>query len=352
MPLDYNLPWNQSSHYWLVMWTDTPVSRIFKRHLHAIENHEEANNYLFFPFLKKWEKEWHPIYQVVRQYGPAVGLHASLVPGEERPDKEKIRQYQLDISSINRIANNLWLGEALLHRRLHSYMQPVVDKYAQISAHEAFARIVDEHGKLLDAATIFNASKNLGTEDLLDQHLQIEAIRSYKGANMRGKLFINMLPSLVHKPEKYLYGFTHTLEQEAVSPKDIVLDVSGNLRTYTPRQIQLIHEYAASLGCGTALDDVASPALVAETLRFLQPDYVKIDIHLTQHIHEPAVVSQVQQIVKLANSKSVALIAEGVEEEGQYLTLKEMGVQYFQGYYFGHPEPINEATLQPTSQAV
>ncbi|MCX8764207.1 EAL domain-containing protein [Vibrio parahaemolyticus] len=34
------------------------------------------------------------------------------------------------------------------------------------------------------------------------------------------------------------------------------------------------------------------------------------------------------------------VIAEGIEDQHQYITLKEKGVRYFQGYLFSKPEPI------------
>ena len=44
----------------------------------------------------------------------------------------------------------------------------------------------------------------------------------------------------------------------------------------------------------------------------------------------------------IANYLSVPVIAEGVETEEQYLTLKEMGCDIAQGYYFSKPVPANE----------
>jgi EAL domain-containing protein (putative c-di-GMP-specific phosphodiesterase class I) len=52
------------------------------------------------------------------------------------------------------------------------------------------------------------------------------------------------------------------------------------------------------------------------------------------------------------------LVAEGIESEEEALTLTGLGVEFGQGYFFGHPEPVGMwgvatgGTARETSQAM
>ena len=48
-------------------------------------------------------------------------------------------------------------------------------------------------------------------------------------------------------------------------------------------------------------------------------------------------ISVAQIILDLAKKLNLSVIAEGVEKEQQFQLLKEMGCDYFQGYFLGGP---------------
>ena len=53
----------------------------------------------------------------------------------------------------------------------------------------------------------------------------------------------------------------------------------------------------------------------------------------------PEIVNNIKNIAHLLDMKTVI---EGVETEEQFNTLSEIGCDYFQGYYFSKPVPLDE----------
>ena len=72
-------------------------------------------------------------------------------------------------------------------------------------------------------------------------------------------------------------------------------------------------------------------------------DYIKADGQFVRHVHErreDRVI--VQTMVSLARLMRMATIAEFVENDAIIATLREMGVDYLQGYAVHKPQPLSE----------
>jgi EAL domain-containing protein (putative c-di-GMP-specific phosphodiesterase class I) len=68
------------------------------------------------------------------------------------------------------------------------------------------------------------------------------------------------------------------------------------------------------------------------------PDFLKIDGRLIRNINSDKLsYSIVESIVSFAQKEELKTIAEFVESREIYDTIREMGVDYSQGYYFGKP---------------
>jgi EAL domain-containing protein (putative c-di-GMP-specific phosphodiesterase class I) len=53
----------------------------------------------------------------------------------------------------------------------------------------------------------------------------------------------------------------------------------------------------------------------------------------------------VDAMVRLAGSKRVRVVAEGIERAAEAETCRRLGCQYGQGFHFGRPEPLPERTI-------
>ena len=99
----------------------------------------------------------------------------------------------------------------------------------------------------------------------------------------------------------------------------------------------------AKLGFRVALDDLGAGYSGLKLWSEIRPDIVKIDRHFIQGVDQDRTKQQfVTTILKTATALGCRVITEGVETEGEYATLRKIGVEMLQGYYFGRPIPVSE----------
>jgi diguanylate cyclase (GGDEF)-like protein len=92
------------------------------------------------------------------------------------------------------------------------------------------------------------------------------------------------------------------------------------------------------MGFEIAIDDLGAGYAGLRMWSELRPDYVKIDRHFMQDIHEDRVKQEfVRSIQDIARSLKCRVIAEGVETADELRVVNQLGLDLLQGYYFARP---------------
>ncbi|MFT7387183.1 MAG: diguanylate cyclase (GGDEF)-like protein/PAS domain S-box-containing protein [Candidatus Endobugula sp.] len=96
-----------------------------------------------------------------------------------------------------------------------------------------------------------------------------------------------------------------------------------------------------ALGCRLSLDDFGTGASSFAYLKYLTVDHVKIDgTFIKDLIDDPVDLEIVNAIVRIAKVLGVKTVAEFVETEQLLSKVKELGIDYAQGYAISRPEPL------------
>jgi EAL domain-containing protein (putative c-di-GMP-specific phosphodiesterase class I) len=100
-------------------------------------------------------------------------------------------------------------------------------------------------------------------------------------------------------------------------------------------------------GFSLALDDFGTGYSSLSYLRHLPFNKIKIDRSFVMDIdHDPRAARLLAHMVQLCAALGMSTVAEGVETEAQFRTLRDLGVQEFQGYYFARPAPVDDWIAQ------
>ena len=102
-------------------------------------------------------------------------------------------------------------------------------------------------------------------------------------------------------------------------------------------------ERLRTLGCGFALDDFGAGFASFYYLKHLNFDYLKIDGEFIQDLPRNRTDQMVvRAVVEIARGLGKRTIAEFVGDRETVELLRELGVDYAQGYWIGRPRPLDE----------
>ncbi|HEX7384898.1 MAG TPA: EAL domain-containing protein, partial [Burkholderiaceae bacterium] len=104
-----------------------------------------------------------------------------------------------------------------------------------------------------------------------------------------------------------------------------------------------------ALGCRFALDDFGTGFCSFSYLRALDVDYFKIDGSFVREMHSsPLAAEVVRSITHIAHLLDKRTIAEHTESQAQRAALRELGVDFAQGYAIDRPVPIADYFTPPS----
>ena len=150
-------------------------------------------------------------------------------------------------------------------------------------------------------------------------------------------LFINIDPHDFRDPS---FRYLDVDELGGVEhPERIVLEITERTAiTDYPKFQGYLKEFRKK-GFRFAVDDAGSGYAGLGSIANLEPDFIKLDISLISGIDANFMKQNlVETMVQFANDHGIKVIAEGVEREEEYETVKRLGVHLTQGFLF-HKAP-------------
>jgi EAL domain-containing protein (putative c-di-GMP-specific phosphodiesterase class I) len=135
------------------------------------------------------------------------------------------------------------------------------------------------------------------------------------------------------------------IRESGVEPWQIEIELTETAAPSNPDEVSERLKPILDLGIRLALDDLGTGYATLSLLRRLPVTKVKIDRSFMTCLGEGSDgVEDLRAIVEMGQGLGLTVLAEGVEREDQYDTLRRLGCDSYQGYYFSPALPAAEMT--------
>ncbi len=141
--------------------------------------------------------------------------------------------------------------------------------------------------------------------------------------------------------EGFLSFVVESLDRSGVSPSAICFEVTETAILSNVQHAQRFIEVLHGIGCEFSLDDFGSGLGSFSSLKHLPIDYLKIDGTYTRNLQSDLVNQEmVAAMIKLARTMQFRVVAEQVEHQEDFDWLRNIGVDFVQGYFVEAPSRL------------
>jgi diguanylate cyclase (GGDEF)-like protein/PAS domain S-box-containing protein len=272
--------------------------------------------------------------------------------------RNRIQVYYADNAELSQRHGEMqWvtrLNQALEDGRLCLYAQAIVPINGGNEQHyELLIRMIDEKGKLIPPGAFLPAAERYNLISKLD-HWVIEKAFTLLAdhpdfLNQINFISINLSGQSLTEP-MILEFIMEQLKDLGIQSNKICFEITetaaiSNLSTAT-KFISMLKR----LGCQFALDDFGSGLSSFAYLKHLPVDYLKIDgMFVKDIVDDPIDYAMVKSINEIGQVMGMQTIAEFVENDVIRGMLKEIGVNFAQGYGVGKPQAFHKLLQYQTT---
>ncbi|HSQ71734.1 MAG TPA: EAL domain-containing protein, partial [Rubrivivax sp.] len=241
------------------------------------------------------------------------------------------------------------LNAALDADRLRLYVQPVLPLQgdAQASPHFEILVRLDEDGQIIPPGAFLPAAERYGLMPRIDQWV-VDNTLSWLGDRLRQQgrvdgLYAINLSGASLSDERFRQTLRATLQKMKLPPGLLCFEITETAAVANLSKVVQFIEEVKALGCLFALDDFGSGLSSFAYLKNLPVDFLKIDGSFVKDIaDDPMDLAMVQAINAIGHVMGLKTIAEYVCSQAVLERLREIGVDYGQGFHLGAPRPLAE----------
>ncbi len=243
-----------------------------------------------------------------------------------RPFQERVKDKAQAIKEVKGVIE----GE-----RITPYFQPIFYlKPRHLLGREVLSR-PPAQGYFGNPEVLFDAAFHLGMLFDLEKMCHEKALLKLDEKAKESLTFFNVSPYLIQdaKFKEFSAFYENYTQAENVvlelTERTAIDNFSGFLKTI---------EFFKEEGFKISIDDIGSGYAALDLIVEIKPDFIKIDRHLIQNIHNnPVKQNLLKAIIGFCGQSEITSIAEGIEKEEELKVLVDYGVDAGQGYLLAKP---------------
>lgn len=234
------------------------------------------------------------------------------------------------------------ISAALEEDRIIVYYQPIYSvKEQRFTSAEALVRMVDEQGKLVMPMEFIRIAEENGVIRKIGARVFEKVCHFFieQHLDQYGIEYIEVNLSTVQAADENLaQDYIRIMDEQRIEPKHINLEITESA-SVSARNI-LLDNMNILMGSGVhfSLDDFGTGQSNLNYIVEMPVHIVKFDRDMTNAYFENGKAKYVMDAaMHMIQGMNLSIVAEGVETENQLETMKKLGIQYIQGYYFSKP---------------
>jgi diguanylate cyclase (GGDEF)-like protein/PAS domain S-box-containing protein len=239
------------------------------------------------------------------------------------------------------------VNAAIAENRFDLHVQRIVDLQDDRAqpGHEILLRMRNRQGELIPPGEFIRGAERYNRMTELDRWVvdhaleHIGRLNGDGGPGARPWYSINVSGTTLDDPS---FGdfVCRALERHHIDPARVCFEITESAAiTHHRNALRFLHAVRA-LGCRVMLDDFGSGLSSFAYLKMLPIDFIKLDGAL---VHDIARSDFSQAIVRaihdVARVLQIPVVAEHVESQAELDALRNIGVEYAQGFLLHRPEP-------------
>jgi diguanylate cyclase (GGDEF)-like protein/PAS domain S-box-containing protein len=238
------------------------------------------------------------------------------------------------------------ISDALDNDRFLLYVQPIVpvlNKKLKIG-YEVLLRLKMQDGTIAPPGAFLPAAERYNSATRIDRWV-VQHTLQWLNCHVDqiqhiGSIAINLSGQSLGD-EVVLDYIIHQFESSDVPAEKIKFEITETAAIANLQDATVFMKTLSKFGCQFSLDDFGSGLSSFAYLKNLQVDVLKIDgMFVKDMLDDPIDYEMVKSINQIGHVMGLETIAEFVENDQVLERLREIGVDYVQGYHLGKPMPI------------
>lgn len=249
---------------------------------------------------------------------------------------------ELNQKIIQRVALENSLRKGLEKQEFFLHYQPLWDiKTARMSAVEVLLRWQSSDYGLMLPSTFISLLEDSGLIKSVGEWVLRKACIQMREWTMEGNRELKMAVNISGKQLKhpnFLEMLTTIIQETGIDPTNLELEFTESIIMENVENTVEIFRRLKEMGIQLSIDDFGTGYSSLNYLKHFPIDRIKIDKSFVDDVnHNESDAAIIQAIVSMAQSLSLRVVAEGVENSDQLHRLTTLGCDEVQGFYLAMP---------------
>ena len=237
---------------------------------------------------------------------------------------------------------------ALENNSITFNLQPQYDINHKLRGFESLARMKDQDGNPVSPGEFIPVAEKCGLIDKVDMRvfeLSMEFLSNVLRAKKDADIIISCNVSVRHlMKNNFIEELKDVIVKYQIPTSHVEIEITESVMIDSlEKALQRIDEIK-DMGMKVAIDDFGTGYSSLSYLNNFPSDLLKIDKSFIDLMNTSESSKQyVATIISIGHILNLHVISEGVEDEAQIDTLREIGCDYIQGFVWGKPMPANDA---------